>query len=72
MQFACHIQPRNKTIHNSTIGAYTGSRYHFGVHKIDIRQPNGIQQKEMEERREKTVCFGCNNKWSKWHKYQET
>jgi hypothetical protein len=26
----------------------------------------------MEEKREKRLCFGRNNKWSKWHKFQET
>ena len=26
----------------------------------------------MEERREKRLCFGCKNKWSKGHKCQET
>jgi hypothetical protein len=26
----------------------------------------------MEERRKNKLCFGCNKKWSKEHKFQET
>jgi hypothetical protein len=39
IQFACLIQAKNTTTHKSTIGAYTGSRDHFGVHTITIPQP---------------------------------
>jgi hypothetical protein len=36
MQFACHIQAKNKATHKSTIGAYAGSIDHFGVHKTTL------------------------------------
>jgi hypothetical protein len=72
MQFAHHIQARNKTTHKSTIGAYAGSRDHFGVHKTTLTQPNRMSHKEMEEIRAKRLCFGCSNKWLKGHKCQET
>jgi hypothetical protein len=38
MQFAWHIQAKNKATHKSTIGAYAGSRDHFGVHKTIVHQ----------------------------------
>jgi hypothetical protein len=36
MQFARHIQAKNKDTHKSIVGEYTISRDRFGVHKIRI------------------------------------
>jgi hypothetical protein len=53
MKFARHIQAKNKATHNSTIGAYTRSRYHFGVHKTIVPQPTRLTPQKIDERREK-------------------
>jgi hypothetical protein len=53
MQYARHIQAKNKATHKSTIGAYSGSTNHFAAHKKTLPQPTRISQKVMEERRAK-------------------
>jgi hypothetical protein len=42
------------------------------LHRATLPQPTQISQEEMDERREKGLCFGCNRKWSKGHKCQKT
>ena len=66
-----HIQAKNKATHKSTSGAYTGSRDHFGAHKIIVPQPKRLTPQLMDESREKELCFNCDNKYSKGHKCGE-
>jgi hypothetical protein len=53
MQFARHIQTKNKATHKSTIGAYIENKYHFGVHKTSIPKTKRLKHQQMDERREK-------------------
>ena len=69
MQFVHHIQANNKATHKSTIGAYARSKDFFGVHKTTIPQPTRLTPQQMDERISKGLCFNCDNKYSKGHKY---
>jgi hypothetical protein len=71
MQFSRHIQAKNKAIHNSTIGAFKGSKDHFEVHKTIITQSTRLKPQKMDERGEKGLCFNCDNKYIKGHKCGE-
>jgi hypothetical protein len=71
MQFSHHIQEKNKTTHKSTIGAYIGSRDCFGVQNINVPQLKRLTPQQIDERREKRLCFNCENKYSKGHKCGE-
>jgi hypothetical protein len=71
MQFARHIQDKNKFAHKSPIGAYIRSRDRFGVHKTNISQPTKLTLQQIDEIREKKLCFNCDNKYSKGHKCGE-
>jgi hypothetical protein len=71
MQSAHHIQAKNKSTHKSTSGAYTGSKHHFGVHKTIVPQSKSLTPQQMDETREKGLCFNCDNKYSKGHKCGE-
>jgi hypothetical protein len=53
MQISHHIQEKNKATHKPTIGAYTGSKDHFGVHKTSVPQPTRLEPQQMDERKEK-------------------
>jgi hypothetical protein len=66
-----HIQAKNKATHKSTSGAYTGSIYHFGAHKTIVPQPKRLTPQQMDERREKGLCFNFDNKYGKGHKCSE-
>jgi hypothetical protein len=72
MQFSYHIQDKNRATHKYTTGTYEGSSDIFGAHRETLPQTTQISPREMEEIREKGLCFGCNKKWSKGHKCQET
>jgi hypothetical protein len=71
MQFASHIQDKNKATHKSTIGAYAGSKDHFRVHKTTIPQSKRLTPRQMDGRREKGLYFNCDKKYSKGHKCDE-
>jgi hypothetical protein len=70
MQFSHHIQAKNKSTHKSTIGAYTRSKYYFGVHKKSVPQSTGLTPQQMDERRTKGPCFNC-DKYCKGNKCGE-
>jgi hypothetical protein len=53
MQYACHIQAKNKDTHKYTIGGYIGSINHFGVHKTSVPQMTRLTPQQMDERIEK-------------------
>ena len=63
VQFACHIQANNKATHKSTIRSYTRIIDLFGVHKTSVPQPTRLTPQQMDERREKILCFNCDNKY---------
>jgi len=69
MQYARHIQAKNMATHKSTNGTYVGSRDQFMPHKATPHQLARISHKEIDEIRSKGLCFGCNRKWSKEHKF---
>jgi hypothetical protein len=71
MQFARHIQAKNKATHKLTIGAYAGSKDRFGVYKTTVPQPTKLTPQQMDERRAKGLSFNCDNKYSKGHKYSQ-
>jgi hypothetical protein len=71
MQFSRHIQAKNKATHKYTIGAYAGSIDHFRVHKTTMPQLTRLTPQQMDERREKGLCFNYDNKYSKGHKCGE-
>ena len=72
MQFACHIQVKNRATHKYTNGKYACTIYRFGAHRETLPQPTQISPREMEETRAKRLSFYCNKKWSKGNKCQET
>jgi hypothetical protein len=41
------------------------------VHSCKTPQPTRLTPKQLEERKEKGVCFNCDNKYSKGHKCGE-
>jgi hypothetical protein len=51
MQYAHHIQTKNKDTHKSTIGTYKGSIDNFWVHNTTIPQPTRLTPQQMDERR---------------------
>jgi hypothetical protein len=71
MQFARHIQSKDKDTQKSTIGGNTHNRDHFGVHNTIIPQPTRFPPQQMDERRENGRCFNGENKYSKRHKCGE-
>ena len=71
IQFSCHIQAKNKYIHKPTIGAYAGSKDHFGVHNTIVLQPTSLKPQQMDERRENGLCFNCHKKYRNRHKCSE-
>ena len=71
IQFARHIQAKNKATHKSTIGAYTGSRDCFGVHRKTVRQLTRLTPQQIYKRRAKVPCFNCESKYDKGHKCSE-
>ena len=71
MQSVCHIQSKNKAAYKSIIGAHTGTRDHFGVHKTSIPQLTRLSPQQMDERISKGLCFNCDNKYSKGNKCSE-
>ena len=48
-----------------------GGRDRFAGHKTTISQPTRLNPQRMDERREKGLCFNCDNKYSKGHKCSE-
>ena len=71
MQCVHHIQAKNKATHKFTIGSYIGTIDHFWVHKTNVSQSKRLTPQQMDERREKGLCFNCDNKYSKGHKCSE-
>jgi hypothetical protein len=71
MQPAHHIQSKNRATHRSTIGAYRGRRHRFGVHKTSISQLKRLAPQQMDQRREKVLCFNCDSKYNNGHKCGE-
>jgi hypothetical protein len=71
MHFFHCIQANNKSTHKSTIGAYIGIKYPFGVHKTRVPQPTRFPPQQMDERRSKGICFDCDNEYNKGHKCGE-
>jgi hypothetical protein len=68
MQYAHHIQANNKLTHNSTSGEYTRNIDHFGARKTIIPQLTWLTSQQMDEIREKGLCFNCDNKYINGHK----
>jgi hypothetical protein len=67
MQFSRHIQAKNKVTHNSTNGEYTRRKDHFGDHKKIVPQLKWLTPQQVDERREKGLCFSYDNKYIKGH-----
>jgi hypothetical protein len=67
MQNAHHIHAKNKATHKYSVGG----RHRFGGHKTTISQPTRLTPQQMDERREKGLCFNCDSKYSKGHKCGE-
>jgi len=63
---------REYVINNSTTRTYAVSREIFLHNQSTVTQPTKISHKEMDGRREKKLCIGCNRERSKWHKCQES
>jgi hypothetical protein len=68
MQFASHIQDKNKATHGFTLETYRGRKYILGVHKTSVPQLKRLTPQQMDKRREKGLCFNCDNKYIKGHK----
>jgi hypothetical protein len=62
-----HIHAKNKATHKYSIGG----RDCFGVHKKTIPQPTRLRPQQMDEIREKGLCFNCERKYSKGNKCGE-
>jgi hypothetical protein len=71
MQSTCHIEAKNKDTQKSTIVSHKRSIYSFGVHKTSIPQPTRLTPQKMDERIEKGLCFNCDSKYNKGHKFNE-
>jgi hypothetical protein len=67
MQNAHHIHAKNKATHKYNIRG----KDCFGGHKTTISQPTRLRPQQMDERREKGLCFNCDIKYSKGHKCGE-
>jgi len=53
MKFSHNIQAKNKAKHNSSMGAYIGSKYYFEFRKKTLPQLTRISPNEMEKTRAK-------------------
>jgi hypothetical protein len=67
MQNARHIHAKNKATHKYSIQG----RDYFGGHNTTISQPTRLTPQKMDEKREKILCFNCDNKYSEGHKCGE-
>ena len=43
----------------------------FSAQEDNLPKPIRLTPQQMDERREKGICFNCNNKYSKGHKWGE-
>jgi hypothetical protein len=67
MQNDRHIHAKNKPTHKYNIGG----RDHFSGHKTTISQPTRLTSHQMDEKREKILCFNCDSKYIKGNKCGE-
>jgi hypothetical protein len=67
MQNSHHIHAKNKATHKFSIVR----RDRFEGHKTTIPQPTRLTPQQMDEKREKGLCFNCDSKYTKGHKCSE-